>query len=457
LNKVNTLDELSMFNNVRAFGAVGDGATKDTEAIQRAIDFGGKIYFPPGNYLTGTLYLRTDCELELSAGAVIIGSPNREDYNAADFCPQNRPSIVEKASGAHLIVALEIENVSIRGRGRIEGNRAAFFDPEIGISRDDFTGWRPSQMLFFCECKNVLIENITLTNSPYWSCFIHGCNDVIIHGIKIDNQPRKAWNGDGIDIDCSRRVCVSDCIIRSADDCITVRASGFERLKNCQEGICEDVVINNCVLLNGHCGVRFGVGTGTIRNCTVSNISIRGTWYGLGVHTTWLPEVFPEGAPGCDIYNILFDNISIDCGTPFYVMSNCFMPPLPRSDKTISGITFRGIRAKGIWNCLIMGNLEPNISDVEFIDVTLELSGGEEIIDNLPDNQRKGYRFCRYPYGFYVANANNITFRNFKFQWSNELERWSSAFRLKNTKDIKFDSCDIKSPKQGTDILGCQD
>ena len=451
------LNEVNILNNVRTFGAVGDGLIKDTEAIQRAIDCGGKIYFPPGTYLTGTLYLPSNCELELSAGAIIVGSPDREDYNAADFCSQNRASVVEKASGAHLIVALEVENISIRGCGRIEGNRAAFFDPGKFASREEFTGWRPSQMLFFCECKNVLIENITLTNSPYWSCFIHGCTDVIIRGVKIDNQPREAWNGDGIDIDCSRRVCVSDCIIRTSDDCITVRASGFERLKNCPEGICENVVISNCVLLNGHCGVRFGVGTGIIRNCTVSNVCIRDTWYGLGLHTTYLPKIFPSGAPGCDIYNILFDNISIDdCGTPFYIMSNCFRPPLQRSDKSISGIMFRGIRAKGVGNCLIQGNIEPNISDIMFVDVTLELSGGEKIIDDIPDEERRGYMFCRYPYGFYISNAETITFRNFKFHWQNESELWRSAFRIKNnTMGIKFESCEIESPKQGVGIIGC--
>ena len=117
-------------NNVLDFGAVGDGKAKDTAAVQKAIDAGGIVFFPPGVYLCGTLYLKSCGGLELAPGAVILGSPDKEDYNADDFCVQNSFSTVERSSGAHLIVVLEQHDVVIRGGGRIDGNRQAFYgDP----------------------------------------------------------------------------------------------------------------------------------------------------------------------------------------------------------------------------------------------------------------------------------------------------------------------------------------
>ena len=99
--------------NVKDFGAVGDGVTKDTAAIQRAIDAGGMVSFPPGIYLAGTLYLRSDGGLYLENGAVLLASPDIEDYNSADFCPQNRASKLENTSGGHFIVAVKQKNIVI--------------------------------------------------------------------------------------------------------------------------------------------------------------------------------------------------------------------------------------------------------------------------------------------------------------------------------------------------------
>lgn len=111
--------------DVTAFGAVGDGVTKDTQAVQRAIDCGGVIAFPPGTYLCGTLYLRDDIALELAPGAVLLASPDQADYNTDDFAPDNHVYEMECVTGAHFIIARNCHNVTIRGGGRIDGNRAA--------------------------------------------------------------------------------------------------------------------------------------------------------------------------------------------------------------------------------------------------------------------------------------------------------------------------------------------
>ena len=232
-------------NNVRDFGAVGDGVTMDTAAIQKAIDAGGMVNFPPGSYLTGTLYLKSYGGLHLEQGAKIVASSNPADYNADDFCVQNRPRYHEEASGAHLIVGVEVSHVTISGDGIIDGSRKAFQHTPLPSGKYEVDKWRPAQMIYFVESDHINIRNVELNNAPYWTCFIHGCEDVTIYGVKIFTEWRTR-NGDGIDIDCSCRVTVSDCIIDTGDDCITLRAD-LQQLKN-QDRPCEDVVVTNCIL-----------------------------------------------------------------------------------------------------------------------------------------------------------------------------------------------------------------
>lgn len=301
--------------NVRDFGAIGDGKTKDHLAIQKAIDAatqsgGGRVLLPPGTYLSGTIYLKSNVDLHLIPGAVLFGSPDKEDYNAPDFCPQNRVFVNEFMSGAHLLVAVEQNNITLSGRGRIDGNATAFLkDPnsDLFLHRRN-VAWRPGQMIFFCECINVNIRDVELFHSPYWTCFLHGCEDFLIDGVRIFNRP-DTWNGDGIDIDCCQRGIISNCNIDSGDDCITLRASD-KALKTKRP--CEFITVTNCVLKTVCQAVRVGVGTGTIRHCTFSNLVIRETRTGLNFSAS-----YSAGSPGTTIENIRFENIVMDTKVPF--------------------------------------------------------------------------------------------------------------------------------------------
>jgi polygalacturonase len=432
--------------NVKNFGAVGNGVVNDTSAIQKALDAGGAVYIPGGRYKIGTLYLRDNGGITLAPDAVLIASENINDYNKPDFCPQNLVSVAEKTNGAHLIVAIDCKNVYLNGFGAIDGNRSAFFDPYQYPSRDHFPGLRPAQMIYICESENVRIENLNLINSPYWSCFIHGCRDVAINGLRINNFPRESWNGDGIDIDCSKNVTVSNCIIRSSDDSLTIRASRAEKLQKNNDGICENIIVTNCVLSKGHCGIRLGVGGGVIRNCAISNCVTKDCWMGIGVHSTYLPKDL--NSPGVDIENIVFDNIAIDGGAPFYLANSSIMGAqegqFPHSKHTIKNISFNNIQAHSYWNALIEGSGNQNIYNISFNNVAFEMYGGDEIRTDVPLSERFNYLSFRYPYAMYIANLRDCIFNNFRVSWHEKASNlWQKSIEMNNCKDLAFINCKL--------------
>lgn len=268
--------------NIKDYGAIGDGITLNTQAIQRAIDDGGMVYIPTGVYKTGTLYLKSNGGLHLEAGAVLLASHDYNDYNEWDFCQQNWKSDEENANGKHLIVAVEQENVFIEGQGTIKGEghfwinekmtRPGWPDPK-NIDYDiNEKNVRPSQMLFICECKNVKVSGVTLLDAPYWHLFLYGCEDVVVNGLTIKGD-RPRWTNDGIDIDACSGVTVSDCVIDVGDDGITLRAAGYN-FKH-RPNICERVTISNCVIHSHRDNaIRIGVGDGLIRNCTLTCLDL---------------------------------------------------------------------------------------------------------------------------------------------------------------------------------------
>lgn len=364
-------------NNVRDFGAAGDGVTKDTAAIQKAINAGGIVHFPPGTYLSGTIYLCSNGGLSLEPGAVLLASCAPDDYNADDFCPQNQVFAQEKVSGKHFIVAVEQENIIICGGGRIDGNRRGIFgseelNPNYNRCAFNHPVWRPGQMIYFCECGNVTIKNIELYDAPYWTCFLHGCKDIIIHGVKIWAD-RRTPNADGIDLDCCCRATVSDCIIDCGDDCITLRAN-VKPLK--KERVCELVTVTNCVLRSPACAIRIGVGNGTIRNCSFSNIIIHDSNDGI-----CLCPLYSTGY--VNIEDISFDNFNIESRITFLITSSWIGKFNEPEAKPVKNIIFNRIRAKSRRGSLIIGHQGGMMSGLRFSDVEIELADLD--VAQLPD------------------------------------------------------------------------
>ncbi len=390
--------------SVKEFGAAGDGVSKDTHAVQHAIDKGGTIVFPPGTYLCGTLYLRDDCCLELEPGAVLLASPDRSDYNSDDFSPDNHVYETECVSGAHFLIAAHCRNVTIRGGGRICGNRPAFYElPESIVCSYETVSWRPGQMIFFLHCMNVTVSDVEFVDSPYWNCFFYDCRGVRISGLRITN-PMHTPNGDGLDLDCCRNVAVSDCIIETGDDCIAIRAC---RDFGAADPVCENVCIENCILTTVCNAVRFGVGTGVIRNVQMNNCVITGSRTGL----CFAAQYF-QGA-SLEIRDCMFTHLRIEAERPFSLHSNAWGRKLGPTAKSMKNLVFSGIRGTVSAGCVIDAFAKGDIRDVMFEDVVLtELPKTDYAVyeDSDFDFTESTVHIPRTPW--LVRNAENIRFRS---------------------------------------------
>lgn len=245
--------------NVKDFGAKGDGKTKDTLSIQRAIDAcfqnnGGKVLLTDGTFLSGTLYLKSGVWLEIDASAVLLASPDIEDYGTDTHHNRYRN---EPELDRCFLFAQDEENFGLTGFGEINGNAEAF------PNRNSI--YRP-MLLRLLRCKNVRLENLRLYNAAAWTTAFLNSRYLWIRGVDIRNEKR--YNGDGLDFDGCRHVWVSDCHIQGTDDNLCLQSSGMPT---------EEVHITNCTMRNiWREGIKIECTEGgSISDIMISNIVMR--------------------------------------------------------------------------------------------------------------------------------------------------------------------------------------
>ena len=250
--------------NVRDFGAVGDGMTNDTLALQQVLDRcwvlgGGEVLLPAGTYLTGALALRSNTLLRLQENAVISGSGEFADYPVTQVRWEGKwiPGRVG------LLYAIDASNLGIVGPGRIVGH------PALGGRPTAQSPLRHPALIEMIGCRNVRMEDFSTNYQLMWSIHPTNCEDVTIRGLTIRST---GGNGDGIDLDSCRRVRVEDCDIATGDDCIAIKSGrGSEAYRLLQS--CEDIIISRCTLADSIFAC-IGIGSessGGIRNVRIEH------------------------------------------------------------------------------------------------------------------------------------------------------------------------------------------
>ena len=211
--------------NVRDYGAVGDGTTKDTVALQQAIDRcwvfgGGEVVVPAGNYFTGAIALRSNVLLRLEKDAVIVGSPDFDDYPVMQVRWEGKwiPGRVG------LIHALQADHTGIVGPGKIMGNYA------LGGRPNAKNPLRHPALIEPIGCSHLRFEDFSTDYHLMWSLHPTYCEDIVIRNLTIRST---GGNGDGIDVDSCKRVLIDGCDIATGDDCISIKSGRAARPINC--------------------------------------------------------------------------------------------------------------------------------------------------------------------------------------------------------------------------------
>lgn len=413
--------------NVSDFGAIGDGITMNTVSIQAAIDAcekqgGGSVVINSGVFLCGSITLKSNVNLHIEENAVLLGSPNVEDYPEKENLKHVNTNYLPRWQNASFIFAEECEKISITGKGKIDCNGTYFT-----VVSPDSTTWKyrrinkptPPRVVFFAGCKNILITDITMTNQPAgWSYWIHDCDNVTITNITIDadvNYP----NNDGVHINSSRNVTISDSNISCGDDCIIIRANNASLKEN---KICENVTVTNCNLTSYSSAVRIGwVQDGTIRNCKLSNLTMYDCSTGISV---FIPntERTEKGTdtPGSDvgreatfIENISFDNIKMDkqCSYPVYI-DICDNEKV--LFKGVNGLKFSSLHSKGPEMPFIKGRKDCPVKNINFSDCSFTITDGSEF-DNRSLHGATSLPDLNPHHPMTIMYAENISFNNTTF------------------------------------------
>lgn len=408
--------------NIITFGAVSDGTTVCTQAIQAAIDKsaeeGGRVIIPSGKYVTGTLFLKDNTTLYLEKGALLLGSTNLADYprTKMDFRFFGDTWVDQS-----LIIAHNVNNISIEGLGTIDGQGGAF--PTTTKKKPDRYRDRP-YLLWIAGCKDVLVKDVELRNSAMWMQSYIRCERLRIDGIKVFNHSNK--NNDLMDIDGCKDVVITRVIGDADDDGIT--------FKSTSDRISENIVVSDCIL-SSHCNaLKFGTETTSgFRNVAITNCVIRKS--AAATAMTGLPEgicgIALEMVDGGIMENITISNIVIDdARVPLFVRlgnrarKHYDEAPTPAIG-SIHNVVLSNIvaRASGPVGCSITGISDGKIDGITLSNSRFICTGGvnedlsnkkvEELADLYPESSMFGILPA---YGLYIRHVDNINLSDISFE-----------------------------------------
>lgn len=398
--------------DVRDFGARGDGVTKDTSAIQKAIDTaeqrgGGTVLVPPGKFLSGTIHLKSNVTLNLENGATILASTDNADFDPYESLPFKSVSDNETTYFHYgLITAENVHHIAITGKGIVDGNRPKRGGPKtIAIKLS----------------QHITIRDITVQNSPNYSISFWGAEYVDVDGVTILNG-----YADGIDPDSSRYVRIANCYIDCYDDAICPKASpsmGMDKKRPV-----EHLTVTNCVLRTDCSNFKFGTeSSGDFRDIAVSNITMAPRANGRRKRP--LSGISLEAVDGSNIDGVVISNIDmVGVQAPIFIRlgnrGRGMTPPVPGSAQNIS---IQNVMARDAsMTSSVTGLPGYPVRRVSLSGITLGMTGGNKEPKGLdvPEHETKypeGNMFGELPgFGFYGRHVDGLALTNIQTRWESE-------------------------------------
>ncbi len=448
------------------FGIRSDGSTLNTRSIQFAIDYihnkgGGRLVFSVGRYLTGTIHLKSGVGLHLEEGAVLLGSLNPFDYDKENFTA--------------LILANKQQNISITGKGLIEGQGRQVAANIIslvhsGIINDPLRNDRPTEsirpmIIYFRECSSVLIKNITISNSASWVQTYDQCKDLNIDSVHVDSKAY--WNNDGFDIvDCDG-VKMTNCFIDAADDGICLKSHDAS-------AACNNILIRNCSIRSSANAIKFGTASyGGFSHLRIINNK---------VFDTYRSAIALEAVDGGFINDIVVDSLyAINTGNAIFLrigqrvsskksslknihITNLYVE-IP-SGKPDSGYAYEGPvedQPRNISPIVITGMPDSYIDSIFMQNISVQYPGGGnasfafrsfqqlDSILELPTKYPEFSMFKELPaWGIYIRHAKNLQFENINLSCAKKDYRMPIV--LDDVHQIKFIGLLIKGKTTKTNI-----
>lgn len=409
---------------ITAYGAVGDGQQLITEALQKAVDAcaqdgGGIVSIPAGEYVCGTVQLKSHVTLLLKPGSVLKASEKLSDYRQIGFYHN------EMGETVSFLYALDQQHIRITGDGEIHLSDHAFIDfgrlhplefPEESLSD---TQWeeatamyldRPNQPLFFHNCRHVAVDRVTIRRSPYWTLTFSCCERVSVDHIVIDNHLRVP-NSDGIHVCASKDVSITNCTMVCGDDCIAV--TGI----TAWDGIAERIHIANCTFTSRSSAIRLGHLSSKVRDVLIHHIIVRDSNRGLGIFAG--DEGFVERVSASHL--IMETRIKAGAwwgqGEPLVISA-------VDGNGRIEDVAVSDVSAESEFGVVIIGH-ERNVKAVRLTDWRLALSSGH----NRP---LYGRRFDLAPFSsrpvpseglpwLYAEEVQELTLRHIRYRGDGEV------------------------------------
>ncbi len=387
--------------SVRDHGAVGDGAAKDTAAVQRTIDAcaangGGTVLFPAGTYLCGSLHLKNNITLHLDNGATLLGSTLKEDYDPPETLNFKNDSDTETTYFHQSLIWGEgVERVAITGGGTINSG---------------FNGRGGPKPIALKKCSFVDISGIRILNAPNYAISLLGTDFVNIDGVTILNA-----FADGIDPDSCRNVRISNCHIESIDDAIVPKSS----FSLGERRACENITVTNCFLSTRCNGFKLGTESGgDFRRIAVSNCVITGK----KGKSPAIAGIALESVDGATIDGVTVSNITMtDVRAPIFLRlgnrGRDQAAPVPGALRNVIIDNIAASRAS--LACSITGIPGHAVENVTLSNIRMEFLGANPLpppgalLPEKEDRYPEALMFGPMPaYALYCRHAEGLTLSN---------------------------------------------